>query len=122
MHLENRRRLPALLAVVAASLILAGPAVANPRVKPGGDALGMVGYVIDDIDVGAGTLTVGGEIYLVTSTSQLVDATGQRIGLRDLRGSDSHGVADLVKLTTRRSGAGGRAEIRELRIVDLGHP
>ncbi len=122
MHLRNRIGFPFLSILVASSLLLAGPALANPRVKPGGETLSMIGYVIDDIDVGAGTLTVGGETYLVTSTSQLVDATGQRIGLRDLRGSDSHGVADLVKLTTRRSGAGGRAEIRELRIVDLGQP
>lgn len=122
MNLRNRHALSTLLAAMAASLLLAGPSLANPRVKPGGEALAMIGYVIDDIDPGAGTLTVGGETYHVTSASRLVDSTGRRILLGDLRGADSHGVADMVKLTTRQSGAGGRTEIRELRIVDLGRP
>ncbi|MEM9173701.1 MAG: hypothetical protein AAGC67_00560 [Myxococcota bacterium] len=111
-----------LLTLLATTLLLAGPSMANPRVKPGGEALGMIGYVIDDIDPRIGSITVSGQIHFVTEASRLLDASGGRVRLRDLRGMDSHGVADMVKLTTRRSGAGGRSEVQELRVVDLGRP
>ena len=123
MFRKNRPTLglvPLLLFLSAA--LLAGTAVADPRVKPGAGAIEMIGYVIDDIDATASTITVSGETHHVTERSRLLDAAGRRLRLRDLRGADSHGAADMVKLETRRSGASGRSEILELRIVDLGRP
>ncbi|GEM_PF-5309097 len=111
-----------LLATVALALVVATPALAQPKVKPGGDALGMIGYVIDDIDLAGKTLTVAGETYHVTPRSVLQDTAGSRIGLGDLRGMQSHGVADMVKITSTRNGQGGKLVVRELSIVDLGRP
>ena len=118
----NRSFFSTALLTALVVLLSSGPAFANPRVKPGGEGPGMIGYVIDDIDATAGLITVSGETHFVTASSRLLDAAGRRLGLRDLRGMESHGVADMVKLTTRRSGAGGRSEIRELRVVDFGRP
>lgn len=119
---RSLRPMPLFLLALATLLLLAGPAPAEPRVKPGGEALGMIGYVIDHVDPTAATITVGGETHHVVAGSRLENASGQRIGLRDLRGMDSHGVADMVRFTTRRSGANGNSEILELRLVDLGRP
>lgn len=115
--LDRSVRTYPLFLMLALALLAAPLASAEPRVKPGGEALGMIGYVVDAVNVGAQTIEVGGQTYQVTTTSQLFDAAGNRISLGGVRGMDSHGIADMVKFTTRSGD-----EIGELRIVDLGRP
>lgn len=91
----------------------------TPRMRPGA-GLGMVGYVLEYVDVANRKLTVAGKVYDVTSSSQLLDGKGQRISLSQLRGVDSHGSGDMVKITSRRGGSGH--EISQLSIVDMGNP
>lgn len=109
--------------VLAASLLLAPVAQAQGKGRPPmptgiGDPNS--GYMVDDVDVSSRTITMAGETFKVTPTSDLRDAKNRKIRLSQLRGIQSHGVADIVKFESRRiGGAGSLAEISTLAVVDL---
>lgn len=109
--------------VVATGLFFAPLAMAQAR-GPGSMPTGIgdprSGYMVDDVDVSASTITMAGETFKVTPESDLRDAKGRQTRLRYLRGIQSHGVADIVKFEARRvGGAGAQPVIETLRIVDL---
>jgi len=125
--METRKMLRRTLSIGLATSMLCFALVAEthaqgpqkPRMRPGA-GLGMVGYVLEYVDVANRKLTVAGKVYDVTSSSRLLDGKGQRISLSQLRGVDSHGSGDMVKITSRRGGSGH--EVSELSIVDMGNP
>lgn len=112
--------------VLATSLLFATGAVAQGRGGKGpvGAPTGIgdprSGYMIDDVNVRAQTITMAGETFEVTPESDLRDAKGKKIRLWALRGIQSHGVADLVKFEAQRvGGAGASPVITTLSVVDL---
>lgn len=124
--MKNRfvgRKLLVAMAALVLCFAFAAPAAAQstqkPRMRPGA-GLGMVGYVLEYVDVANRKLTIAGKVYDVSSSSRLLDGKGRRISLSQLRGVDSHGSGDMVKITSRRGGSG--REISELSIVDMGNP
>ena len=72
--------------------------------------------IVEQVDVAGRTLTLGGTIYSVPQGASLVDADGNAIQLRDLRGVGSPRPADLVEFWSRRSGRNGTPEVTRLRV------
>jgi hypothetical protein len=106
--------------VLATSLFFATVAMAQAKGPPTGIGDPRSGYMVDDVDVSARTITMAGDTFKVTSESDLRDAKGRKTRLSYLRGIQSHGVADIVKFEARRvGGAGAQPVIETLRIVDL---
>ncbi|MEM9175836.1 MAG: hypothetical protein AAGC67_11430 [Myxococcota bacterium] len=109
--------------VLSASVLFATAAMAQgkgPRGVPTGIGDPRMGYMIDDVNVSARTITMAGETFEVNATSVLRNVKGERIRLRYLRGIQSHGVADIVKFEAQRvGGAGARQVIKSLDVVNL---
>ncbi len=115
----DRKKFEVLLKIMIVALSFATGAVAGEGWHDRRPVERPLKQVVENVDRTDRTVTIGGEIYAVTTKTMLLDASGDRIELGQLRGIESEGDGDMVDFTFKRSGKHGVAEIRRLQVADL---
>jgi len=117
IELESSRRkfCVALVGLLFVAIFAAGPSAADRGARNGAGDGGQLS-IVEKVDVGNRTLTLGGQVYSVPQSAELEDADGNRITLSRIHGVGTRRSADLVEIWTRRSGRQARPEITRLQI------